>query len=211
MNKISVIIPAYNEAKTIAGVLNAVTDSKLVDEIIVINDGSSDLTSLIAAENGALLIDLSENMGKGNAVSIGLSNANGEIILMLDADLIGLNKNHIKTLVDPVIVGDADMSIGIFKSGGFWTTLSQQITPFLSGQRAFRKNAIAGISKLAESKFGVETAISLHFKKKKYKSRIVLLENLTHVVKEKKMGVFKGFLSRLKMYRDILYTLLSKE
>jgi glycosyltransferase involved in cell wall biosynthesis len=202
--KISAIIPAYNEANTIGSVLSTVVSSNLIDEIIVVNDGSGDLTSQKAADFGVLVINLPINGGKGYAMSKGLEVSTGEVIIFLDADLVGLQKKHLEELLIPVLTGLAEMTVGKFSSGSFWTTLSQNITPFLSGQRAIRKSALTDMKDFSETRFGVETALTMYFKKNNFRIQEVLLENLTHVVKEEKFGLFKGFIHRIRMYRDIL-------
>jgi len=203
----SAVVPAFNEAKTIGGVLATLVASKLMDEIIVINDGSSDHTSVVANDFGVTVIDLPQNMGKGHAMDMGIAASSGEVILFLDADLIGLQKHHIEALLHPITAKTAIMTVGKFRSGSFWTALSQHLTPFLSGQRAILRKNLDGLGKLGGAGFGVETAITIYFRKNKFPIQTVLLDKLTHVVKEEKMGIVKGFFSRLKMYRDILMVL----
>lgn len=204
----SAIVPAFNEAKTIGGVLAPLVASKLLDEILVINDGSEDGTSAVAAGYGVTVIDLPGNRGKGYAMAMGISASTGEVILFLDADLIGLQVSHIEALLQPVTSGKADMTVGQFHSGRFWTTLSQRITPFLSGQRAVRRSKLDGMGDFSNSRFGIETLLTLHFRKNNFPTELVLLQHLTHIVKEEKSGFWNGFTSRLKMYRDILKSLV---
>lgn len=90
-NKISVIIPTYNEQNTIKEILKKVKSIKLKKEIIVINDGSNDNTSKIlkSLKNKYIniLLNLKKNKGKGYAIRQGLKKASGEIIIIQDADL----------------------------------------------------------------------------------------------------------------------------
>jgi cellulose synthase/poly-beta-1,6-N-acetylglucosamine synthase-like glycosyltransferase len=204
---VSVIIPAFNEEFTVTNVLQTVIASQLANEIIMVNDGSTDSTGKIAEQVGIKVIHLSQNKGKGNALSVGLKHASGDVVLFLDADLIGLNPDHINALLQPVINKEVKMTVGKFYSGAFWTTLSQQITPFLSGQRAIEKKALQGFQDFEKLGFGVETALTLYFKKNNLKYKEVLLNDLTHVIKEKKFGFLKGFLMRMKMYSQILRSL----
>ena len=90
-NKISVIIPAYNEQNTIKEILKKVKNIKLKKEIIVINDGSRDNTFKILKSVKKkyidILLNLKKNKGKGYAIRQGLKKASGEIIIIQDADL----------------------------------------------------------------------------------------------------------------------------
>ena len=130
---ISCLIPAYNEAKTIASVIEVVKkakDKKLISEIIVVSDGSTDRTAEIARTAGAdLVLELPKNLGKGGAVLAGVAEAKGENILMLDGDLLHLNPDHLATIIDPRLSGEADMVIGYLSS-----EVRQTVLPHFSGQ-----------------------------------------------------------------------------
>ncbi|QIB26156.1 glycosyltransferase family 2 protein [Caloranaerobacter azorensis] len=203
MDTITTIIPAYNEEKTIGNVLSVVKEIDLIDRIIVVSDGSEDMTAQIARSFGVDVIELKDNVGKGGAIKSGVDRTNGEIILFLDADLIGLKPRHVLDLLMPVINEECDMSIGIFSNGRFATDLAQKLTPYLSGQRAIRRYIIEGISNIDVVRYGVEVALTRYVSKNNIKTKEVYLDNVTHVMKEEKLGVVKGFTARLKMYRDI--------
>ncbi|KPU28178.1 glycosyl transferase family 2 [Caloranaerobacter sp. TR13] len=203
MEIITTIIPAYNEEKTIGNVLSVVKEIDLIDRIIVVSDGSKDMTAQIARDFGVDVIELKDNVGKGGAIKNGIDRTNGEIILFLDADLVGLKPNHILDLLMPVISGECDMSIGIFNNGRFATDLAQKLTPYLSGQRAIKRYIIEGISNIDVTRYGIEVALTRYVSKNNIKTKEVYLDNVTHVMKEEKLGVVKGFTARLKMYRDI--------
>src|SRR3989338_10301834 len=110
--KISLIIPAYNEAKQIGRVLKTVKNHPLIGEVIVVNDGSTDETSKeVKKYRFVKLIDLEKNSGKAYAVKKGVSKAKNDIIMLLDADLINLKKENITQLGLPVIEGIADITL----------------------------------------------------------------------------------------------------
>ena len=117
MIKLSVIVPAYNEEKTIIELLKKVKDVEIngvTKEIIVIDDCSIDNTLSLLEKNEILydvLIKLSKNSGKGEAVRNGLLKASGEYILFQDADL-EYDPNDYKKLLEPIIRFDADLVIG---------------------------------------------------------------------------------------------------
>ncbi|ERM92325.1 MULTISPECIES: glycosyltransferase family 2 protein [Caldanaerobacter] len=201
---ISVIVPAYNEGKNIGRVLSVLEKIDVIDEIIVVNDGSTDNTEEEAKKYKVKVINLEKNQGKGRALKEGVLNAKGDIIVMLDADLIGFTEKHFYSLVMPVVKDEADMTVGIFSGGRKSTDLAQKIAPFLSGQRAIKKKFLEDIKEMEISKFGVEVALNRYAKKNNLRVVTVPLENMTHVMKEEKLGFVKGFAARMKMYFEIL-------
>lgn len=205
---VAAIIPAYNEAKTIKRIIEVVKSVDLIDRVIVISDGSNDNTAKIAKRCKVEVIELFDNIGKGGAMSIGVKKCKEDIVVFLDADLIGLTKHHIKALITPVINNETDMTIGIFANGRVGTDLAQKVMPFLSGQRALRRRLFNRISDLDISRFGVEVALTRYIKENDIPFVKVNLNNLTHITKEEKEGLFKGFISRLKMYWEIIKSLV---
>ena len=114
-SKISIIIPAFNEAKTIKMLLEKVLfESKNWDsQIIVVNDGSKDSTLDIVESfmNEIIIVDLKENRGKGGAIKEGLKYATGEIVIIQDADL-ELDPSEYKKLLKPLIEKKAEVVYG---------------------------------------------------------------------------------------------------
>ncbi|CDF57946.1 glycosyltransferase family 2 protein [Thermobrachium celere] len=202
--KIDCIIPAYNEERTVGEVINVVKEVEIIRNIIVVNDGSTDNTANIAREKGATVIENPKNLGKGGAIKNGIENTDADIILLLDADLIGLTKKHVIDLLTPVMNDEADMTVGIFSSGRLATDLAQFVAPNLSGQRALKRYVIDTMDNLDMTKYGVEVALTKHASKMKYRVINVELKDMTHIMKEEKLGLKKGIKARLKMYYDIL-------
>ena len=115
--KISVIIPAYNEESQIAGVIEPMYKTGLY-EIIVVDDGSRDKTSGVASGfEGVKVITFPKNRGKAAAIIEGIGAATGDIIALIDADLIGFTPDHLNLLTEPIIAGEVLVVIGIFKKG----------------------------------------------------------------------------------------------
>ena len=99
MKKVSAIICVYNEERTIRDVIVSVSESPIVNEIIVVDDGSTDNTKNIIEELNKEIditnIHLKRNKGKGYAMAIGVDKVANEIIVFIDADLSNLQKTHI--------------------------------------------------------------------------------------------------------------------
>lgn len=201
--KIAVIVPAYNEAERISDVLKVLVDVPLVDEIIVVDDGSIDNTSDVARGFDVKAIRLTKNLGKGGAMIKGAEATNAEIIAFIDADLVGLKPAHIEDLIEPVLNGKADMTIGMFTSGRLRTDLSQKMFPAISGQRALKRTSFMQMEGLENTRYGIELAITDQAKRLKLRTVEVLMEQITQVMKEEKLGYAKGLAARLKMYKDM--------
>lgn len=208
--KVTAIIPAYNEATRIGQVLLPLKASSLVDEIIVVDDGSQDETSLVAKRYGVSVIELPVNRGKAAALDEGVQFAHNDVLLFLDADLIGLETQHIDKMILNYFEYRVDMVIGVFKNGRLNTDLSQKFSPYLSGQRVLRKELWSHLRKQYKLDFGVEMALTKVVIKKGLKRKLVELDGVTHVMKEVKRGFSQGFVDRLKMYSDIVRSVFTR-
>lgn len=205
--KFAAVIPAYNEANTIGPIISTCKSCPELSEVIVVNDGSNDETSQVAHQYGAVVVDLPENQGKGAAVMAGVQATNAEVIVLVDADLIGFRPCHIHQLIEPVRRGRADMTVGVFESGRAMTDISQKIAPFLNGQRAIVRTIFDGLSDLELTRYGVDITLSRYAKQTGMRVEKVKLKAITQVMKEEKLGFWKGFSARIKMYWEILLAL----
>ena len=198
------IIPAYNEEKTIGSVLAVLKEASLINQIIVVSDGSTDNTVEVAKSYDVQVVELRENRGKGGALQAGLDNTKADIVLFMDADLLGLTTDHVDRLVMPVLSEEADMTIGIFEKGRIATDFAQKMAPKLSGQRAIKFSVLEQISDLDVARFGVEVALNRYMESSNIKVKAVVLPDMSHVMKEEKLGVIKGVAARMKMYWEII-------
>lgn len=209
--KTTALIPAYNEEPRLAAVLEIVTASPRVDEVIVIDDGSRDKTSRVAASFPVKLVRLKENCGKGAALQAGLEKAaDAGRFLFLDADLLNLRHEHINQLLDP-LTGDqpAAMTVGTFRRGKKASVnLAQHYFSILNGQRALHRNFVDILPDLRWSRFGVEILLSRYAQLAGQPVQHPELQGISHVTKEEKFGFTAGFLYRLRMYQECLYSLL---
>jgi glycosyltransferase involved in cell wall biosynthesis len=203
-NRVSAIVPAYNESQNIASVLRVLTNVPEVFEIIVVDDGSSDDTGEMARQNGAIVVSLSENQGKGGAMMAGAAIARGDVVLFLDADLVGLTVGHVRELLVPVLTGETDATVGIFEGGRASTDWAQALAPFLSGQRALKRQLLVGFEHIDMAGYGVELQLHRQLKRMGISPREVVLHDVTQVVKEEKLGLVKGFSARMRMYWEII-------
>lgn len=175
--RVSIIIPAHEEAKWISPVLKTAMEAReagIVQDVIVVDDGSKDATSEVARRVGATVIRLKERVGKGGAVLEGLQQCHQlgtDIVVTLDADFINLNLNHLRELLDTLNrPTEKEMAIGSYFEGRY----EGVATNYLSGFRAIRMRRLRFIFNYPESTstkrflsraqgFGWESAINQQF------------------------------------------------
>ena len=167
--KVSVIIPAYNEEETVANVVGVVKKVSFVDEIIVVNDGSSDNTEAEALKAGAIVINHEVNKGKGEALQTGYKESECDIIAFIDADIHNLTSNKVEAMIKPILDGKTDITKTKFSraSGRVTELTAKPLLNFffpeisfeqpLSGQFAARKDVLRKIN--FESDYGVDVGI----------------------------------------------------
>lgn len=208
---ISVVVPAYNEAGRIGNVLRAIVASKLVDEVIVVDDGSDDGTEDEAKDFPVKVIRLPENRGKAAALDAGICEARNDSFLFLDADLVGLETEHVDSLVKAYREKELDMVVGVFSNGRKNTDLAQKINPYASGQRILPRRLWERSKEYVhEMDYGIEIALSKLAAKEGWVKEYVKLPGVTHVLKEEKRGFSQGLKERLKMYGDMIKWLVKK-
>ncbi len=203
MLNISCIIPAYNEGKRVLAVINAVLRHENIDEVIVVNDGSSDDTEAVLKEvKGIELISYPKNGGKSHAIMMGFKKAKNDLVLMLDADLIGLDKESISALIKPVLNNEADISLSLRSNSlGIYKLLGLD---FITGERCFNKNTIGDLNRLDKIPgFGLETFLNKIFIAQKTRIKVVNWKNVRMARKSDKVGTVRGFIGDLKMIYEI--------
>jgi polyisoprenyl-phosphate glycosyltransferase len=209
--KVSVVVPAYNEASRIGAVLEPLSACPSVDEVIVVDDGSDDGTAQVASRYSVDVVILKENHGKAGALDVGISRARNDVVFFLDADLVGLTAAHIERMIAAYAGGEIDMVVGVFANGRVNTDIAQKINPFASGQRLLSKALWERAKEyVSEMDYGIEIALSKLAVKEGWRTEKVKLPGVTHILKEEKRGFGKGLRDRLKMYGDMIKWLIKK-
>lgn len=204
--RVSCIIPAWNEGTRLPGVLAVVVGHPLVAEVIVVDDGSTDDTALVGARAGARVLTHTPNRGKSAAVAWGLEAATGEIVLLLDADLIGLRADHVAALLEPVLSGRADTSVSLRSNAPrLWHLIGLD---YISGERAMPRAMLDGqLERIAKLRgFGLEVHLNRLWLSCAVRVAVVRLEGVASPSKMKKQGILGGIRADARMLGDIFRT-----
>ena len=179
--RVSFIIPAYNEERTIEEVLERVSALGLDAQIVVVDDGSTDRTpELLAgwAERDGVVVIRQENQGKGAAIRTAVPHLDGEIAVIQDADM-EYDPADVPRLVEPIMRGAADVVFGSRLRGGapqrahlYWHLVGNRFLSFVTcvlynttlsdmetGYKAFRTDILRSLD-LRQSDFSIEPEIT---------------------------------------------------
>ena len=206
---ITAIVAAYNEDATIANVLVALKRSPLIDEVIVVSDGSTDRTVEIARSFDVKTIALRANCGKGYAMRVGVDNASNDVLFFVDGDMLNVSDEHIEALCLPVIADECDMNIGVRHRGPVldFLHLKMQCGPVLSGIRVMRRDVFDTVPAQYQETFKIEAALNCFCSRNGYRQRHTVIRNLGHITKEVKRGFVAGLRSRWEMSREVFLLL----
>ncbi len=207
---VGIVIPAYNEAKNLLLVLNTVRSAEWIRQIVVVDDGSRDITFAIAQQvakkdSRLVVIRMSQNQGKAAAMLMGAQALDTDLVLFLDADLVGLKPIHLTLLASLQMSGSCDMAIALFQHGRFLTDISHRFIPHLTGQRCLQRlDAEQALIPLAAARYGVETGLTLYAKRQHWRIKRIIWHGVTHSMKEEKRKMIGGLYSRWQMYGQII-------
>jgi glycosyltransferase involved in cell wall biosynthesis len=206
--RVSCIVCAYNEADRIEHILKAVHGHAALDEVIVVNDGSTDATAaLLAGYPDIRVISYAPNRGKTYALSRGIAAARGQYLMLLDADLTGVTAADIQALADPVIGGWAQVSISLRRNSlAIYRALGLD---FVSGERvipaAMMRQAVAAMQRLP--RWGGEAFINELITRERLSIAVVDWPSVFNVRKYMKVGRLRGLAAEITMMGDALRVL----
>lgn len=216
---VSVIVPAYNEAERIAATVRALLSLPGVDEVLVVDDGSSDATAQLARRAGARVYRLPRRRGKGAALRRGVEEATRPVLAFVDADL-GETAMELTRLLEPVLTGTADMTIARFPEtgskggfglvvtlarGGIFLLTGWRARAPLSGQRVLTRRLLEEVGGLSPG-FGVEVGLTIDALRRGFR----VLEIETQMAHRATGRDWRGFLHRGRQFIAVGRALLTR-
>lgn len=201
---VSVVIPALNEADTIADVIASAIAHPYIDEVLVVDDGSTDVTAEVAEAAGARVIRLPHNSGKAAALDVGVRSAKADTLLFLDADVTGHTQQSLSRIMQPVIDGRFEMYVGVRARTTLMLNRALRFFPIIGGERALTRRLWEAVP--ANCRRGFQIEIALNYTSKQFEKGMgfELVHGTCHRIKEKKYGVVTGLVRRIVMIGDIL-------
>jgi glycosyltransferase involved in cell wall biosynthesis len=205
---ISCVVCAYNEAERIGAILEAVHRHPALQEVIVVNDGSTDATEALLAEYPAIkVVSYAPNRGKTYALSRGIALAMGEHLMLLDADLAGVRASDIQALADPVLQGWAEVSISlranslaIYRGVGLDFVSGERVIPARLG-----REAIAAMQVLP--RWGGEAFLNGLITRDRLSIAVVDWPGVFNIRKFHKVGRWRGLWEEVTMTLDAVKVL----
>ena len=203
--RISCIVCAFNEGPRLGAVLAVATAHPLIAEVIVVDDGSNDDTAEVAARYPHVrLISHPLNRGKSKAVATGVAAARHDLLMLLDADLKGLQVDDLTALAVPVLEGRAAVSMSLRRNSLMvfrWIGID-----FVSGERVVDRCLLADVLQDIDSlpRFGIEVFMNKRIIAAGLPIWIADWRAVTQSRKTEKLGWWRGVLAEWRMIFDLM-------
>ena len=204
---IDAVVPARNEAATVATVVEACRRCSAVREVIVVDDGSVDDTAERAAAAGAKVIhrvDAAPPAGgsKAHAMEAGVAASDASALLFVDADLLGLTSDHLDQVCGPFLEGTATMSVGWFDYGA-WNPLVLRLPP-TTGERVVPRWVFEAIPPEKRDGYTIEIMINEVIAEGHLPTTARIMRGVTHRTKRQKLGRLEGYRRTWEMFWTLL-------
>lgn len=201
---VTAIVAAYNEAPRIGRVLDVLVAYQGFEEVIVVDDGSTDDTGEVIAQFPVTYVRVETNQGKGHAMDVGVANASTDVIFFADADIVGLTHDMIAETIQPVLDGSCEMFILMRNRKIYFLRMLMHFIPLLGGERALTRRLWERLPDRYKARFRIEAGLNFFSVYHGRGLRYRVFRGISQTVKEEKFGFWEGVRRRLRMFGDII-------
>lgn len=202
---VTAILPVYNEAKTVRSVLDVLLSSKLIDQVVTVDDASTDNTLEILQsfkDQKLKVIHLDENLGKSDAVKIATDNLKTDILFFCDGDLRNFREEHIEEILKPFEKNKILMSAGLIDYNIIIKIISLTVFPLVTGERAINYSVFEEVKQDPLFKnYAMEALLNDYCKRNKIPIHKKIMKDLRQLNKPFKVenGYYLLFLESLEL------------
>ncbi len=201
---VTAVVAAYNEAARIGVVLDVLTTYEGFDEIVVVDDGSTDGTGAAVSAYPVTYLRVEPNQGKGHAMDVGVLHASTDLIFFADADIVGLTHQMIRETIRPVLEGSCEMFILMRNRKIYYLHMLMTFIPLLGGERALTKDLWLRLPDRYKDRFRIEAGLNFYAIYYGSGLKYRVFQGISQTVKEAKFGFWEGMVRRMRMFRDVI-------
>jgi glycosyltransferase involved in cell wall biosynthesis len=202
---IDAVVPARDEAPTVASVVEACLGCRAVREVLVVDDGSLDDTAERAAAAGAKVLRRGEPGAPGSkakAMELGVAASDADAFLFVDADLRGLSSHHLDALCRPFLEGRAAMAVGWFDYGAL-NPLVLRLPP-TTGERVVPRFVFEAVPPERRAGYTIELLLDEVVAEGRLRTSAQVMRGVTHRTKREKFGKLEGYRRTWRMFAEIM-------
>jgi glycosyltransferase involved in cell wall biosynthesis len=201
---VAAVLPARNEAATVAANVAAALACRYVSEVVVVDDGSTDATAAHASAAGARVVARGAPGDPGSkalAMEVGVAATTADAILFVDADCLGLTAAHLDAICAPVVERRAAMSMGMFDYG--WLNPLVLRFPAITGERIVPRWVFEAVPPHKRQGYLIEIMLNEVVCEGRLPTTARVMRGVSHRTKREKMGRWPGYQATWRMFWDL--------
>lgn len=203
-SRCTAVVPVYNEANTIRGVVEALLACERIGEVIVVDDASTDETATVLKGLPVRLVANEINLGKDRSVILAARRARFDRLFLADGDLVGLEAEHVDKLI--AAAEQNRLVLGIIRPQAVlgWLFFLNRYVFSLTGLRVLHRDDLLSLGTTSLNRYRLESFLNVAARRQGWKVKKVVLRGIIHVIKERKGPLLPALHNRALMALDIL-------